>query len=209
MSRRRATRGAGRVAWVCLLLAVAAVLVFVCIHAVRESRRQMDLASYPRKYAAQVERACKEYNLERALVYGLIRQESKFNPNARSSAGARGLMQITPDTFQWLQSKMDQTDKRAYTEEDLYDPDVNIRFGCKFLSMLLKEFSDRRTALAAYNAGRGRVGQWLQDPAYSHDGKTLSLIPFAETSAYTQKVLANCEKYRQLYDAPSSRNSAK
>ena len=80
------------------------------------------------------------------------------------------------------------------------DPEVNIRFGCLLLSLLTDRYADLRTALAAYNAGMGNVDNWLQDSAYSSDGRTLSDIPIEETREYTEKVLRNYQEYQALYD---------
>ena len=183
----------------CALLAVVLVVV-VGSFGVRFAKQKLDYALYPRTYAQQVEQQAQGAGLDPNLVFAVIRQESGFDADAVSHAGAMGLMQIMPDTFSWLQTKLDEEDGRVYTEEDLLDPEVNIRFGCLLLSLLTDRYADLRTALAAYNAGMGNVDNWLQDSAYSSDGRTLSDIQIEETREYTEKVLRNYQEYQALYD---------
>lgn len=174
-------------------------IVYVCTLSLKTSSRQLEYASYPRTYAEYVEKEAKECHLEPALVYAVIKQESGFDPKCVSNAGAIGLMQIMPDTFHSLTAEMNKSDGREYMEDDLYDPKTNIRFGCKYLSILLKVYPKPATALAAYNAGMGNVGGWLQDKNFSDDRQTLRKIPFPETQQYTQKVLENYVQYKRLY----------
>lgn len=152
---------------------------------------------YPVRYEEIVGREADRYHLDPALVYAVIRAESSFRPKAVSGKGAYGLMQITEPTFEWLQTKMDE--EESYTVEDLYRPEINIRYGCKLLSILLSQYSSTETALCAYNAGMGRVGEWLSDSAYSSDGVTLHTIPFPETENYVSAVMENYSVYHELY----------
>ena len=148
---------------------------------------------YPREYRVYVEKYAAQYHVDQALVYAVIKNESDFDPNAESSIGARGLMQLTPDTFDWAQSR-DGVRQRLPAER-LYDPATNVKYGTRVLSELLGEFRDTRTALAAYHAGRNNVKKWLADPNYSQDGETVGRIPFKNTSVYVARVL----KARQIY----------
>ena len=135
-------------------------------------------AAYPCKYTFEIEKYADEYDVPRALLFAVIHTESGFDPNAVSSAGALGLTQITPETFHWLQTKTGET----LPDSALYEPDVSVRYGALFYSMLLSEFGgDIRTAVAAYHAGRGQVNAWLRDGQYSADGKTLDSIPSRDT----------------------------
>ena len=115
----------------------------------------------------------------------MIKVESGFDAEAKSSAGAMGLMQMMPDTFYWMQTHVGET----HDEAALYEPAVSIRFGCAFLSLLLREYGDLT----------GNVASWLSDSAYSDDGETLKTIPFGETEAYVQKVLQYKEAYEEIY----------
>ena len=107
-----------------------------------------------------------------------------------SGAGAIGLMQITRETFWWLLTKAGED----MDVDRLYDPEINIRYGTYFLSLLYEEFGDWDTVCAAYNAGRSRVHGWLDDPDITKDGKLVN-IPITETAEYVVKVRKSAEKY--------------
>lgn len=134
-----------------------------------------------------------QYGLEDELVFAVIKVESNFEADALSSKKAYGLMQITEETLNWAIFR--EGKNTAHTAEDLYDPEVNIKYGCLILSLLLNEFGDVDTALAAYNAGRGNVLNWLKDSRYSADGITIQKTPYSETNQYIIKV----NKYRKQY----------
>lgn len=178
------------------LLAIAVLLAVACLFLNRGYEYFMKRA-YPIQYESIVVREAAANGLEPALVYSVMKAESNFRPEVVSHAGAVGLMQLTPDTFTWLQTKL--KDDRAYTADDLKSPEINIRYGCKFLSILLEKYPAKGTSLSAYNAGIGTVNAWLKDPAVSKDGKTLDQIPYEETKKYVRTVLDNYEKYRTLY----------
>lgn len=159
--------------------------------------RQFYRAAYPLGYREVVEPVAAERELDPALVYAVIRTESGFSPTARSSVDARGLMQLTPDTFQWVQYRLGEDGFAAV--DLLYDPEENIHYGCANLSLLLGEFSREDTALAAYHAGRGSVNRWLGDSRYSQDGRRLTAIPYPDTDIYVKKVLVTRDLYHRLY----------
>ncbi|MBQ6701719.1 MAG: lytic transglycosylase domain-containing protein [Clostridia bacterium] len=175
---------------VLLLLAIlSAVLVPRIYNAV-----QTQLYPLPDKYRPTVEKYAEEYNIPIEILCAIINTESSFDPNATSHAGAMGMMQITSDTFEWLQFRSGE----HHNTEDLYDYDTNIKYGAYFLSLLYEEFGDWDTVFAAYNAGRGRVNGWLADERYSKDGK-LTDIPIKETANYIKKVNNAIKKYQKLY----------
>lgn len=151
---------------------------------------------YPLKYADYVETYTAEYNLEKSFVFSVIECESGFDKNAVSNVGARGLMQIMPDTFDWLLSKTGEKLKK----DELFNPEVSIKYGCMLYSILLSQFGDEKVAVAAYHAGMGNVQKWLKNPEYSSDGKTLSKIPFSSTDYYAQKVIKVKSIYEKLYN---------
>lgn len=153
--------------------------------------------AYPLQYTDIVAKEAAANHLDPAFVYSVIKTESNFNPNALSHAGAIGLMQLTPDTFEWVQTKLKSDTK--FTNADLYTPEINIRYGCKLLSMLLNEYTQEGTALSAYNAGRSKVNSWLKNQDISKDGATLDIIPYEETRNYVDAVLENYNNYKKLY----------
>lgn len=175
----------------------AAVILCVLGLLLYNGYRSCRMAFYPIKYQQYVDNYAKQNGLSPSFVYAVIRCESSFDPNALSSIGARGLMQLTPETFWWVQGRLKV--KPQLSDDALYDPETNIRYGSALLSELISEFGTRETALAAYHAGRSNVKKWLADPRYSHDHVTLYHIPFADTRAYVQKVLRTQEIYRKLY----------
>lgn len=152
--------------------------------------------TYPLAYEAEITAASEKYHVDKALIYGVIKTESNFDPKAVSSAGAIGLMQLMPDTFTWLQTYYEED---SHTKDDLYDPAVNIDYGVGLLSILLDKYENEETALCAYNGGAGHVDEWLTNPAYSDDGKTLKVVPFGETSRYRRLVEQNKSIYNRLY----------
>lgn len=177
-----------------VLLAVGVVIFAVNFY--KSTENNFEKAVYPLEYTELVEKAAKDYNLEPALIYGVIHTESRFDPNAGSSVGARGLMQLMPETFEWIAEKREQADR--YTADDLYTPEVNIDYGCWLLRYFLDYYGNEQCAVAAYNAGFV-VSDWLEDPNCSSDGITLDTIPYPETSEYVDKVENAKKKYNELY----------
>jgi soluble lytic murein transglycosylase len=181
-----------------IIIAIAAIAIIItlamCWHYGYNSLLKL---AYPTKYADLVIKYSAEYKVSPSLVYAVIKNESGFNPKAKSSIGALGLMQVTPETFKWAQSKTPETEK--YTDSDLLSPEINIKYGTLVLSILKDEFIKTDTALAAYHAGRTNVKNWLLNSDNSKDGQTLTHIPFADTRKYVPKVIAAEKIYSQLY----------
>lgn len=150
---------------------------------------------HPVHYAELVSESAAEFGVPRSVIFAVIRTESSFRPDAVSRVGATGLVQLMPDTFNWLLSKTGE----SYTLEDLWDPAVNIRYGTMLLAVLYEEFGQWNTAYAAYNAGLNRVRLWLADPDVSQDGELVA-IPYPETENYVKKVVKAAAEYRRLYD---------
>ena len=152
--------------------------------------------SYPMEYADMIRMYAGQNDLEPAYVAAVVLAESSYDPAAVSSSNAQGLMQLLPSTAEWIAGKFGET----YTEGDLFDEDVNLRYGCWYLRFLMDRYgNDKRLSSAAYHAGQGTVDKWLQDPAISPDGVTLQSIPYKTTDTYVQRVLRYYEKYVKLY----------
>lgn len=150
---------------------------------------------YPRQYSQVVSREAQEFALEEELVYAVIRAESGFDREAHSHAGAKGLMQLTEPTFEWMTVEYPPENGGV----DMFDVNDNIHCGCALLRRLLDHYGRLEVALAAYNAGIGNVDRWLEEGEHSKDGETLDSIPFPETAAYVKKVLRNRRVYLRLY----------
>ncbi len=150
---------------------------------------------YPMKYTNTVDKITEQYNLSKFFVYAVIKCESNFDTNAVSSTGARGLMQIMPDTFDWISSKLGKDE----SFENAFSYEISIEYGCYFYSYLLEKYENEAVAVAAYHAGMTNVDKWLKDKDYSLDGKTLYDIPFPTTKKYVDKVLKTKNIYQNLY----------
>jgi soluble lytic murein transglycosylase len=142
---------------------------------------------YPLRYQVIVRGHAQHYRLEPSLLAAVIEQESKFRADAKSSTGALGLMQLLPDTAKGIALR---TGGHKFVVSDLYDPEVNVRYGAWYLRHLLDKYGDERTALAAYNAGQANVNDWRAR------GKG---IAFAETRHYVDRVERLKDIYRRAY----------
>lgn len=160
----------------------------------KKADNMLQKSFYPIKYSEYVDKAARDYNLDRELIYAVIRTESKFNPKCKSKAGAIGLMQVMPDSFKWIQKLR----KTTLDEDELWNPSVNIDYGCYLLNFFKNHYKDEKCAVAAYNAGFV-VTDWLKNPKYSYDGKTLQTIPYPETEKYVNKVEKAKSMYKKLY----------
>lgn len=152
---------------------------------------------YPFPYRDIIVREAAVYHLDPLLVAAVIKTESNYRPNAKSIKGARGLMQIMPDTGEWIAGQMGM---KSFQVEVLDQPAVNIKFGCWYLANLFNEFKgDKVLVLAAYNGGRGNVKHWIEAKRWTGTQASLEQIPFEETRNYVDKVLKNYRIYRKLY----------
>lgn len=139
---------------------------------------------YKKEYESDVNTYAKMYSLDVDLVYAVINTESGFNVNAKSKAGAMGLMQLLPTTAKDVAIRIGM----EYSEDMLFRPNTNIHLGCYYLKYLIDMFGSVELGLASYNAGLSYVRSWLKDSRYSNNGVTLDYIPFKETREYVFKV---------------------
>jgi soluble lytic murein transglycosylase len=174
-----------------------------CIQASERTRGEVDMAQrYPTPYRAEVLAAAQEAGLEPAYVYGLIRQESRFVPDIRSSAGAAGLMQLMPNTARWTARKLGV----AFTIEQITDRAINLRLGTGYLRQVLDDFEGSQPlATAAYNAGPGRSRRWREGPPLEVAAWAEG-IPFNETRDYVKKVLSNASYYAAMLGGKAAVN---
>lgn len=186
-----------------IVLVVLGALIAGGIYVVNVGYDKYERAAYPLKYEEYVTKYAEEFDLQPSLVYAVIRTESRFDPHAESGAGAKGLMQLMDATYTWAQSRLPGEDEPI---EKIFDPEINIRCGCKYLQYCFSKFENTRAALAAYNAGVGRVSGWLKDSRYSDDGVTLKTIPIDETRNYVDYVLEAQAIYQRLYQVDGRNN---
>jgi soluble lytic murein transglycosylase len=180
-----------------LLLAVlVVVLVAAAVVAIDRGPSWYDRQRYPLAYASIVSAHARNYHLDPALLAAVIYTESKFRPDTVSDAGAVGLMQLLPETAQGIATR---TGGSRFRVSDLRDPEINVRYGCWYLEHLKRKYRDRPNstdlALAAYNAGQGRVDGWLAQAA---PGAPVP-IAFAETREYLRRVHRVQRIYRDAY----------
>ena len=153
---------------------------------------------YPLQYDYMVRQYAYEDHVDPALVAAVILVESKFNQSAASHRGASGLMQIMPDTGKWIAEEMGI---KNFTPDQLNDVQTNIRMGTWYLAYLLKEYDGNTVlALAAYNAGRGHVDEWMEKYGWDKNFEKIEEIPFTETREYVKMVLLKRERYKALYN---------
>jgi len=153
--------------------------------------------AYALPFEASIRRWSAKAGVDPMLVAGLIRQESAFEPEARSGKSAIGLMQLIAPTAHRLAKQ----EKIGYSRARLVDPDYNVRLGAVYLAGLEKQFGGAESALAAYNAGEDRVTLWTSGQAYRETAEFVDSIPFTETRQYVQIVTRNADIYRRLYGA--------
>ena len=154
-----------------------------------------DLAlRFPLGHLDYVQNSADRQNLDPAIILGLIRQESMLDNTARSSVGARGLMQIMPKTGKQIANELNE---KWQSEDNLYNPDVNVRYGAYYFKQLLNRFNGNfALATAAYNAGPSRVNSWLPKDLPVSADIWIETIPFKETRKYVISVLSYTMIYR-------------
>jgi len=167
-----------------------------CINTSERTKTVIDMAQrFPTPFRNAVLKRTQEIGLDPAYVYGLIRQESRFIMDARSGAGASGLMQVMPKTAHWTAQKIGLKD---FKREHIYDRDINLTIGTAYLKLALDSFDGSLPlAAAAYNAGPSRPRRWRNGPVLDA-AIWAENVPFNETRDYVKKVLANTVNYAAL-----------
>ena len=152
--------------------------------------------SYPKPYSTTVEAAAAEFDVDPLLLWAVMREESRYDPEALSYVGARGLMQVMPSTQDWIAEQLGED----ISPGDAYTPEANIRMGAWFLHFLLDYFGgDLELTVAAYNGGAGSVDIWQADPLVSDRDDLLRWIGFGETREYLARVSLSYQVYQELY----------
>lgn len=176
-----------------------------CINTSERTKNQVSIAQrFPTPHRRELLVRAREIGLDPAYVYGLIRQESRFIMDARSSVGASGLMQIMPGTARWTARKIGI----PFTQDMITDRDINLKLGTQYLKLVLDDFEGSQLlAAAAYNAGPNRPRRWREGPVLEA-AVWAENVPFSETRDYVKKVLANATVYAALLDDPSATQAA-
>lgn len=180
---------------VAIILIIA--IAFLTAFAVDGVFRGIEKLQRPDEHREIVEKYAAEYNVPAYIIFAIIDTESDFDEDATSSAGAMGLMQMMPSTFEWLTSADHLAENLL--PEALYEPEVSIRYGTYYLRYLFEKFYNWDTVFAAYNGGEGNVAKWLQSSEYSDGKGNLTDIPFEETRKYVKKVNRSIDYYKNTY----------
>jgi len=170
-----------------LLIVVAVAVSAAAAWTLREEPDFFLRARYPLEYEHIIRGHASNHDLDPALVAAVVYVESRFDPNARSGAGAIGLMQLLPDTAKGIALR---TGGDGFVVADLRDPEINIRYGTWYLDHLRERYGDLKLALAAYHAGPGSVDHWREEGLG---------IPFAETRNYVAEVERMQGMYADAY----------
>jgi soluble lytic murein transglycosylase len=166
-----------------------------------------DVLLYPVVYSDYIINASKKYSIDPFLLLAIAREESRYNPEAISPAGAIGLLQIMPSTARRLSLEIKKDNGSVGGEVAveaqrwpalLTDPALNIELGAFYLSRLIKRYGVLSYAIAAYNAGEAAVDSWLKNN-YSDEDEFIEDIPYGETINYVKRVLTTYEKYLRIY----------
>jgi soluble lytic murein transglycosylase len=153
--------------------------------------------AWPTAFDGTVERVARAHGVEPALVYAVMREESGYQPDALSVVGARGLVQIMPDTGRRLAADLGAN---AFDPAELFVPERNLELGSLYLSQLVGRFDGRLSAaIASYNAGPEAVARWLAADRGRDDDEWVESIPYDQTRSYVKRVLRSVHVYRALY----------
>lgn len=172
-----------------------ALLAFVLILFYRSN--WLGRLMYPIHYKQEIEASAAKYGVDPLLVAAIIRVETNFRPDQKSKKGAIGIMQVMPDTAEWIFGK---EGFQIYSLPDLQHPETNIKVGTKYLGLLHQQFkNDPILVIAAYNAGPGNVTKWLQNDVWDGKLETIQNIPFWETRNYVNRVVYYYKKYEKIY----------
>ena len=180
-----------------LLIAIVIILLMVLFAKVFNVKTLVLREIYQKKYSEYVEKYSKEYDVDPLLIFSIIKAESNFKEEAKSSSGAMGLMQLMEATATEIANKIDEP---LIEQESLLEPEKNIMIGTKYYSELLNMYDGNMLlALTAYNAGIGNVNDWLEKGIIKKDGSDIENIPYKETNMYVRKIINNYRMYQNIY----------
>ena len=150
---------------------------------------------YPKTYSEYVMKYAEEYGVDPLLIFAVIKAESNFDNTVVSNSNAKGVMQLMDNTAEEVALYvMDD-----YESDMLFDAEINIKLGTKYLSDLLNKYGNYYVAVAAYNAGTGTVDKWIEKGIIEPDGSNIEQIPYKETNSYVRKIIKDYGIYTDLY----------
>lgn len=178
-----------------MLIVILILLTLLCLFKIFRVQDILAKNIYPNKYEEYVENYSQKYNVDKNLIFAIIKAESNFDERATSNKGATGLMQLMPATANDVARNI----KMDCNEMDLKNADTNINLGVKYISVLIEKYDNKEVALAAYNAGTGTIDSWIEKEIIKKDGTDIENIPYKETNNYVRKILRNYKIYEDLY----------
>ena len=211
--RKKKKGGSSAGNWIAVLFGIAAAFGILMLtvtllkRGVSEGLREMKEKTqeyvpngftYPTDYEEFVLKYSKEYDVDPVLIFSVIKVESNFQPRATSNVGARGLMQLMSDAYDWVKFRLDD-DSESF--EDMYDPETNIKYGSYYLSFLMERYDGSiDLTAAAYHCGMGQVDSWLEDGTISAEKFDVKDIPKEndQTSHYVNKINDAYSAYKKL-----------
>lgn len=193
-ARRRRTRGHGFWCWYRVVpLVLVSVVAIACAILAATPTTLARRTLYPVNHAQDIQASAERHSVDPLLVAAVIKCESGWDENSQSKAGAVGLMQVMPQTSSEL-ARMGLVDSGAYDPSNLLDPATNIEYGTAYLAFLEKNLSSTDQVIAAYNAGMGKVEEWIAQP-----GELADNITYSETREYLRRVSEAYRGYRDSY----------
>lgn len=175
-------------------LIIAVLLIYIAVLNIPNFLKLL----YPLEHKEVIIKYGQLHQIDPPLIAALIKTESNFEPNAESGKGAKGLMQITPSTGEWIAQTIGM---KSFDESMLFDPEMNIRLGSWYIEYLTDYYDGSfDLVFAAYNGGSGNVDKWLKDKSLSSDGRSLDVIPFSETENFVKKLRKNYTVYKRIYE---------
>ncbi len=176
------------------IIIILLIVVFICVF-----KDKILKIFYPRTYNEFVSVYAEKYDVDKNLIFAVIKAESNFNDNAVSHRNAVGLMQIMEDTAKDVAKKYGIDIDNNNAKEEIKNVQNNINIGTKYLSVLIDTYGNKELAVAAYNAGIGTVNTWIEKGVIKADGSDIEKIPYKETNTYVRKILRNYKIYEELY----------
>lgn len=156
-------------------------------------------------YQDLIDKYSEEYDMDKILIASIINVESHYKKDAVSNMGAKGLMQLLPETAKWVTEQLDMD----FVEDKLFEPEYNIQLGSFYIKHLINYFKNVDLAIIAYNGGIGNVEKWLQDETITGSRDTFGEIPIRETREYIEKVDETYNLYKIIYGTKLTTENSK
>lgn len=184
-----------------IILIMILVVIFILFRIVRVQDMFLKII-YPTTYQEYIEKYAVDNGVDPYMIYAIIKAESNFKPDVKSKSNAIGLMQLLEGTAVEMSNSIDNN---TVTEDELYDPETNIKLGTSYFAYLVKHYKGNTIlALTAYNAGMGNVDTWIKTSVIRSDGTDIENIPYKETNNYVRKILRDYQIYLRLYEEEGS-----